>query len=84
MFFRFDKYLHAAERKFEVAYEWELMGAAFVDAKCQGFTCAVFVNTFFVSSASEAASAWEEAMGLLSSYFKQWRHDEGDAIYLVP
>lgn len=85
LFFHFDSFISKAQRRYEVAIDWELMGAAFIDdVRCDGFTCSVFINTFHVASPEEAVKAWDEALGLLVSYFDTWGHAEQDIIYKAP
>jgi hypothetical protein len=68
IFFHFDRFLSRVESELQVQYEWELMGAHFADAQCDGFTCSLFINTHYVASGELAATNWTEALTLCSEF----------------
>ena len=54
VFFHFNKCLRRHDMIDDVRFDWELQPAHFFDADCDGFTCAITVNTRYCESATEA------------------------------
>lgn len=82
IFFHFDRFLSRVESDLQVQYQWELMGAHFGDAQCDGFTCSLFINTHYVASSELAARNWMEALRLCSEFFENCSNGEQpDPIY---
>lgn len=83
LYFHFDRYLSSSESTLQVAYEWELMQAHFLDTNVGGFTCSVFLNTFYVGSSGEAQKNWAEAIALLTHYLGGIPQRATDYLYAV-
>lgn len=81
LFFEFDRFLATRELRWQVAYDWELMGASFLDAGIEGFTCAVFVNTHYLPTRTEAQESWAKSIEYLSSFLSKYRGMQLDYIY---
>jgi len=82
-FFYFNKLLHR-EQFATVKFDWQLEGAHFTDVDVGGFSCTVFVNTQFFSSATEAEDAWRRALELLAALLGDVPDDTRDPIYAPP
>jgi hypothetical protein len=81
VFFHFDRFLAQTAPSLQAAFDWELMGAHFFDAGMDGFTCAVFVNTYYVDSLERAHKDWTTALNLLQSHLMNYQDEERHPIY---
>jgi hypothetical protein len=68
IFFDFNKRLTQHGMIDDVRFDWELEGAHFFEADCDGFTCAITVNTRYCKSGEEARGLWDSAICILSTY----------------
>ena len=82
-FFHFDCWLNEVQPKHAVTYNWDLQPATFIASasKATGFTCSITINTHYVSSEEEAASAWLEALNHLAEFLAQIPQGNPDFIY---
>ena len=82
-FFHFDCWLNEAQPQYAVTYNWDLQPATFIESasKATGFTCAITINTHYVGSAEEAASAWSEALNRVAEFLSQIPQNTADFIY---
>ena len=83
VFFHFDRYLFSIESELQIAFDWELMGAHFLDRRVDGFTCSIIVNTFYTTSTDTARIHWAEALALLGEYLGDVGPKSADYIYPV-
>jgi hypothetical protein len=81
LFFEFDRYLATRASTCQVAYDWELMEASFLDIGIEGFTCTVFVNTYYVPTRAQARKFWVDSIGFLSTFLSRYRGMQLDHIY---
>lgn len=81
VFFYFDDYLSKIQSNLQVQFQWELMAAHFSDLKCDGFTCSIFVNTYYVVTPEEAKNNWAEALGIVQNFIEDFGQELEDAIY---
>lgn len=81
LFFQFDHHLHHSRFQGHVQFNWELMGATFIDKRVDGFTCAVFVNTAYLPSSLEASQAWASALDSLKIFLSSQNYTLNDKIY---
>jgi hypothetical protein len=80
LFQRFGRWLHF--HRFEAAwFEWELEETEFLDAAVSGFTCAVFLKTGLLESATKARHDWEQALRILGHFLGACRGTEDEPIY---
>jgi len=68
LFFHFNKFLSQRGYSDPVLFDWELLGATFVDAKVKGFTVTVWIQTATLSTEDEVKAAWCRAVALLAEY----------------
>ncbi|WP_243288736.1 hypothetical protein [Geothrix terrae] len=68
LFFHFDRYLRKLEFLTRVAFVWELMPASFIDAKANGFSCSITINTDYSETEESAVQAWSQALAALEIY----------------
>jgi hypothetical protein len=81
MFFHFDRLLYENKFSDQIKFDWEIMSAYFIDSNVDGFTCAVFVNTFYFQTKDEAKYFWKKAMDLLAQFLFSVRGIHGANIY---
>jgi hypothetical protein len=81
IFFHFTQRL--ANQKFteRVRFNWELLGATFCDAACDGFTCRVIINTSYHVDRQEARTCWEKSLNVLGDHLAEIRGGGTDRIY---
>jgi hypothetical protein len=80
-FFHFDRLLQSSAFPHAVQFNWELAPAAFLDARVEGFTCSVFINTHFSPSRASASEDWDAAASALNLLLSAIPCDHNDAIY---
>ena len=81
LFFQFDRALHLNQFGGRVAFDWELQPAMFLDANVEGYSCAVFIGTEYMTSAPDAEAEWQTALTVLALFLSSVRIDEVDRIY---
>jgi hypothetical protein len=53
----------------------------FLDAQVGGYTCSVFLNTFYSATEQEAEVSWELALGVLAEFLANVPVEHGDLLY---
>jgi len=67
-FFHFDRFLHESEFNHEAMFSWELVPASFLDARIDGFSCAISVTTTLFATRENASASWEAALKALEGF----------------
>lgn len=83
LFFDFD---HLMERKnfaVKVAFNWSIQPATFIDQHATGYTCSIYINTYFVELEEMAVKAWEETLGILGEYLGSIPISHTDHIFSI-
>lgn len=65
LFFDFDHVIEKSGFDVKVEYNWSLQPATFIDQKAAGYTCTIFLNTYFFESEQAATEAWEATLDSL-------------------
>jgi hypothetical protein len=81
LYFHFDRTLKQSKFSGKVQYQWELKPAMFLDAQIGGFTCSVFLNTFYSATEQEAESDWALALRVLMEFLASVPAKHGDLLY---
>lgn len=83
LFFHFSKQLFEQKFAQPAQYHWELQPAAFFEAKAEGFTCTIFINTHFFPAGDAASQCWELVLKRLEVFLGALGTPSPDAIYEV-
>lgn len=81
LFFHFDEALHQSNFSEDIQFDWELIGASFVEKNIDGFTCRIYINTHWNDNASGAKAQWGIAAVFIANYLKLWDSNFDDSIY---
>ena len=81
LFFNFERLLNDKEFVFKVEFNWVLQPATFIDKGIWGYTCTIFLNTYFSETKSEAENVWKETLDLLGKYLSSIPNDHPDYIF---
>lgn len=69
LYFHFEKSLREQNFNQPVRFKWIVQESAFLDAKLDGFSCAIHIETRSLSSPEQANQAWQFSLRMLESYF---------------
>lgn len=81
IFYHFIKCLEKNNFQQHVTYHWELLGAHFLDKKCDGYTCAITVNTHYHDTMEEAKQCWDYSLKILAEYLSEYKSNATLPIY---
>jgi hypothetical protein len=81
IFFHFTQKLPATNFSERVVLHWELLGATFLDARCDGLTCTIVINTAYHKTKEEAASCWALLLTLLGDHLAEIKDQGFNRIY---
>jgi hypothetical protein len=52
-------------------FNWELLGATFIDFNVTGMTCPITINTTFFPDETSSTACWAPALDFIISYLRQ-------------
>lgn len=81
VFFNFSHELVRSRLERPVLFHWELEGARFLDATCDGFSITVWIETGTLPSRDEAVDCWEAALERLTMFLVDIPQPPGRVIY---
>jgi hypothetical protein len=81
VFWKFVRSLQAQNFGERVQVCWEIIGATFLDAKCDGVTARIVVNTHYMPESAAAYECWKKTLAALSIVFVESRVGARDGIY---
>lgn len=81
LFFNFDHLLEKNIFTVKVEFNWSIQPATFVDKRVTGYTCTIYLNTYFSESEKAAIKAWEEALGILGQCLGEIPIEHTDYIF---
>jgi hypothetical protein len=81
VFFLFTQKLANLNFCEQARFVWELLGARFLSAGCDGFTCRLIVNTAGFSTMEQAKSCWASSLGVLGDHLASIGDRGGQRIY---
>jgi hypothetical protein len=81
LFFHFNKQVSVLLSQHKLQYWWDLQPANFLAAKCDGFSCCIWVTTGSFLGMAEAKDEWEFAVEQLSTFFKTVKQPNFEPIY---
>ena len=82
LFFNFDRLLEKNDFAVKVEFNWSIQPATFIDKRVTGYTCTIYLNTYFVESEEAAKKAWEETLSLLGQHLSNIPIEHTDYIFL--
>lgn len=68
MFYTFSSYLEQAGFREQVAIQWRLLGAHFLNAGTSGMTCDITINTALFPEERTARRCWESTIATLTDF----------------
>lgn len=81
LFWHFTRSIHRSDFAVPVQMHWQVLGATFLDARCDGMTCRVIINTAFVESENIAAENWTRSLAALGDFLSKVPLAASDRIY---
>ena len=81
LYFHFEKSLREQGFNQPVQFKWIVQESAFLDAKLDGFVCAIQVETRSLSSAEQANQTWQFSLKMLESYFAKVFTESSTPLY---
>ncbi|MBX3738186.1 MAG: hypothetical protein KF715_15940 [Candidatus Didemnitutus sp.] len=81
LFWHFSQALSAARFAERVALHWQLLGALFLEARTDGMTCPVIINTHYHNSEESAYSCWANTLDFLATCLVEQSGSRLDRIY---
>jgi len=81
LFFNFDHWLEKNDFAVKVEFNWLIQPATFIDKSVTGYTCTIYLNTYFVESEKAAIKAWEETLNILGQYLGDIPIEHTDYIF---
>src|SRR5260221_1196686 len=81
LFFHFDRLAHENSFAYKVDLHWELQPAHFLERKIDGFTCTIFVNTYYYPTKTEADEAWSYTLNALAGFLQGVPQQGSQSLY---
>ncbi len=81
LFFNFERLLNDKDFVVKVEFNWALQPATFIDKGVSGYTCTIFLNTYFSETKLAAEKAWKEALDVLGQYLSGIPNEHPDYIF---
>jgi hypothetical protein len=81
LFFEFERLLDDKEFSVKVEFNWELQPATFIEKGISGYTCTIFLNTYYSETKLAAQKAWIETLDVLSEYLGSIPSEHQDFIF---
>ena len=80
-FFNFEHLLNDKGFVNKVEFNWALQPVTFIDKGVFGYTCTIFLNTYFSESKLIAEKVWKETLDVLGKYLSSIPNNYPDYIY---
>jgi len=81
LFFNFERLLEKNDFAVKVEFNWSIQPATFIDKSVTGYTCTIYLNTYFVESEEAAKKAWEKTLSILAQYLGNIPVEHTDYIF---
>lgn len=81
LFFNFERLLIDKSFDVKVEFNWVLQPATFIDKGVSGYTCSIFLNTYFCETKVAAEKSWKETLDLLGQYLSKIPNDYPDYLF---
>ena len=81
LFFNFDHLLEKNDFAVKVEFNWTIQPATFIDKSLTGYTCTIYLNTYFVETEQAAKKAWEKTLSILAQHLGNIPVEHTDYIF---
>ncbi|MCW8929411.1 MAG: hypothetical protein OQL19_04125 [Gammaproteobacteria bacterium] len=81
LFFNFEQLLNDKDFVARVEFNWSIQPVTFIDKGVWGYTCTIFLNTYFSDTKLAAKEIWEETLDVLNQYLSTIPNDHPDYIF---
>lgn len=83
LFFNFDHLLEKNDFTVKVEFNWSIQPATFIDKSVTGYTCTIYLNTYFFESEKAAIKAWKETLFILGQHLGNIPIEHTDYIFSI-
>jgi len=81
LFFHFERLLDDNNFAVQVEFNWELQPVTFIEKDVSGYTCTIFLNTYYSETKLAAQKTWRETLEVLSKYLGSVPNEHQDFIF---
>lgn len=81
IFFHFSQALHANNFPHQMNFDWELSPATFIDSESSGFTCCIYLNSWYKTDQATSQDIWSDSLYVLGEYLSCVPQDRNDYLY---
>ena len=82
LFFNFERLLNDKNFVAKVEFNWSIQPATFIDKGVSGYTCSIFLNTYFSDTQLAAEKVWKETLEILGQYLSAIPNEYPDYIFV--